>query len=241
MYAMATYGSYHIYKIYTTPTPKEGISDPKQQPSFTPVYNQMGALYDDKISWDEYMLGIESMRCNLLKRSIGDVLEVSAGTGRNLKYYPKRSISTLHLTDTSPEMLKTAFIKHKREPMLPDPTFTVMNSQKLLYEDSQFDTVIDTFGLCSHTDPVAALREMQRVCRPFGRILLLEHGRGYYSWLNDILDKLAPGHAAKWGCWWNRDIRRMISEAGLRVVSEDRHHFGTTYVFVCNPNKPPPE
>ena len=33
------------------------------------------------------------------------------------------------------------------------------------FESGSFDTVVDTFGLCSYEDPVAALREMARVCR----------------------------------------------------------------------------
>ena len=42
------------------------------------------------------------------------------------------------------------------------------------FPDQCFDTVVDTFGLCSYDDPVAVLKEMQRVCKPDGKILLLE-------------------------------------------------------------------
>lgn len=45
------------------------------------------------------------------------------------------------------------------------------------FPNASFDTVIDTFGLCSVEDPVAMLREMARVCKPDGRVYLLEHGR----------------------------------------------------------------
>ena len=54
----------------------------------------------------------------------------------------------------------------------------------LPYGDGAFDTVVDTFGLCSYEDPIAALREMRRVCQPGGQVLLLEHGRSYLPPLN---------------------------------------------------------
>lgn len=43
--------------------------------------------------------------------------------------------------------------------------------------DDMFDFVVDTFGLCSFNDPVNVLREMARVAKPDGKILLLEHGK----------------------------------------------------------------
>lgn len=67
----------------------------------------------------------------------------------------------------------------------------------------------------------------QRVCRPGGTILLLEHGRsGYFSWLNGVLDKSAPDHAAKWGCWWNKDITALLEASGLQLLSYHTWHFG---------------
>lgn len=52
-----------------------------------------------------------------------------------------------------------------------------VRAESLPYADETFDTVVDTFGLCSFYDPVKALQEMARVCKRDGRILLLEHGR----------------------------------------------------------------
>lgn len=51
---------------------------------------------------------------------------------------------------------------------------------------------VDTFGLCSFEDPAVALKEMQRCCRPGGKVLLLEHGRSSWGWLNTILDAQVP-------------------------------------------------
>ncbi|KAI5278423.1 hypothetical protein KEM52_004693, partial [Ascosphaera acerosa] len=80
----------------------------------------------------------------------------------------------------------------------------------------KYDTVVDTMGLCSVGDPAAYLARLAGLVAPaHGRILLLEHGRGDWAWLNRVLDDLAPAHADKHGCWWNRDIDRVVRESGL--------------------------
>ena len=116
------------------------------------------------------------------------------------------------------------------------------------FESESFDAVVDTFGLCSFEDPVAALREMSRVCRRkkkknagsgdapgSGKIYLLEHGRSDWDWVSNILDKHADPHAKRWGCYWNRDILAIVREAGLEIESVARYHLGTTYVIVAAP------
>ncbi|RNF18809.1 methyltransferase [Trypanosoma conorhini] len=120
-----------------------------------------------------------------------------------------------------------------------EPIFAVANyaAEQMPFPDNSFDTVVDMFGLCSFDDPVRALREMSRVCKPSGNLLLLEHGKGRWARINDHLDKWAPRHAKKWGCWWNRDIRRYLRLAGLTVVKEEEKHFGTSLYIVAKPFK----
>eukprot|EP00048_Salpingoeca_helianthica_P025165 m.38197 g.38197 ORF g.38197 m.38197 type:complete len:325 (+) comp9941_c0_seq2:14-988(+) len=113
----------------------------------------------------------------------------------------------------------------------------VASVEQLPFSDNSFDTVVDTFGLCSCVDPVVALREIQRVCRPDGVILLLEHGRSDYNWMTRLLDANADKHAATWGCWWNRDIRAAIATADLVVETLYTWHFGTTYYIIARPHK----
>ena len=55
-------------------------------------------------------------------------------------------------------------------------------------------------------------QEMARVCKPDGRILLLEHGKANPEWLNRILNEGAHKHLMKWGCEWNRDIESIVKE-----------------------------
>ena len=73
---------------------------------------------------------------------------------------------------------------------------------------------------------------MQRATKRDGAILLLEHGRGHYAWLNNLLDRYAERHLLRWGCSWNRDFPRMLAAAGLEAEATYRFHLGTTFVAV---------
>ncbi|KAF7895868.1 hypothetical protein EAF00_005883 [Botryotinia globosa] len=97
-------------------------------------------------------------------------------------------------------------------------------------KDAKYDTVIQTMGLCSAADPVGLLKNLgECVKEDEGRILLLEHGRAKWDWLNRALDNSAEGHAKLFGCWWNRDLGKIVEESGLEVVNIKRRHGGTTW------------
>ncbi|TWU75950.1 hypothetical protein ED733_006596 [Metarhizium rileyi] len=91
-----------------------------------------------------------------------------------------------------------------------------------------YDTIIQTFGLCSVSDPVAVLCNLASAVKPdSGRIFLLEHGKGWYGLVNGLLDKNADKHFEKYGCWWNRDIESLVDQAlqktpGLEIVKLHR-------------------
>lgn len=93
---------------------------------------------------------------------------------------------------------------------------------------SKYDTIVQTFGLCSVSDPVAVVQNLATAITPdTGKIILLEHGKGWYGIVNGLLDKNANQHFDKYGCWWNRDIQAIVDEAvaktpGLEVVAIKR-------------------
>lgn len=168
-----------------------------------------------------------------------------------------RGCRTLTLVDLSPQMV--AITEEKFRQLRPEFTRVLFRAQNaatvpvekpLLVtktgdvdvhgarEDRYYDTIVQTMGLCSMPDPVATLKHLGSITEPTrGRILLLEHGRSYYGWLNRILDNLAPAHADRHGCWWNRDIGAIVEESGLEVVEEKRWHFGTTWKYVLRPRQ----
>lgn len=130
-----------------------------------------------------------------------------------------------------PGKLGTRWIVGDASTEIPSPPMDTIERDGTLGK-RKYDTVIQTMGLCSANDPVALLKNLgDCVKEDSGRILLLEHGRGNWKWLNGVLDKFAEGHAKEFGCWWNRDLEGIIKDSGLDIV--DMYsvwwHGGTTW------------
>ena len=196
----------------------------------TQSYNKYARWYDILEKILEF-LGINRIRKNLFRKASGDVLEVAAGTGNNLRHYPKDCKITL--IDLSRAMLKIASRKARRQRL--EVSIQEMDAESLEFPDDAFDTVVDSLSLCTLTQPVQALREMARVCKPNGRILLLEHGRSSNERLARWQDRKADKHAKRFGCNWNRNILGLVGEANLEVVSIKQYCFGVFQAIEVQP------
>lgn len=206
------------------------------------TYDALAPSYDQKVGWDETVMGLSILRRMLVGgHAKGDVLEVAVGTGRNLSFYPK-SCASLTISDASPKMLEVAKTHSAKACSVKDVQAVQADAEALGHVPGlagrQFDTVVDTFGLCSVDRPVEMLSQMQARCKPDGKILLLEHGRSAtWDWLSRILDNQVQAHAEKWGCIWNRDITDLVRSSGIEIESISTYHLGTTYYIVGRPGR----
>jgi methyltransferase OMS1, mitochondrial len=114
-------------------------------------------------------------------------------------------------------------------PLPPSPSPSSSSSSSRDSAPKKYDTIVQTMGLCSTPDPVALLRNLGAHLAPSGRILLLEHGRSGWGFVNRVLDATAPRHASRFGCWWNRDVGAIVGASGLEVVEVRRSNWGTTW------------
>jgi ubiquinone/menaquinone biosynthesis C-methylase UbiE len=142
-------------------------------------YDEYSETYDrlDGSSLTKF-LGIDEMRKSAGSYVYGDVLEVAIGTGLQSKFYDWDLIQSFTGIDLSDGMLQEAskrvFMEaevHSANPVIIE--LANMNAENLNFKDDKFDTAIDTFSMCVVADPGKVVKEMSRVVKPGGRVILL--------------------------------------------------------------------
>ncbi|KAG5185215.1 S-adenosyl-L-methionine-dependent methyltransferase [Tribonema minus] len=183
-------------------------------------------------------LGIDQLRQIMTSTARGRVLEVAVGTGLNLPYYRRDRVSQIDAVDLSPSMLAQAEQRGVEAGLQDIAAYHEMDVEQLKFRDGTFDTVVDTFGLCVFGDPVAALREMGRVCATNGRVLLLENSKSEVPLLGAYQD-LTAGALSRIskGCVWNQDVEALARSAGLTVVHSYKCAAGLFRAVECTPGR----
>lgn len=170
-------------------------------------------------------------RRRLLRSARGEVLEVGVGSGASLPHYP--ASCTLTGVDLSEGMLSIARQRAHRVGI--QAAFTQADAQSLPFDDSSFDTCVSQLSMCTVPDPVLALRELRRVCRPGGLVLLMEHTTSTSSLLAPICRRWAPCATRQVGCRPNRPVIELVRQARLRIDSVERHLAGVLVLVWAAP------
>lgn len=173
--------------------------------------------------YDRLLAGAEAgrlgrWRAELLEGLAGRVLEVGAGTGANLPYFPS-TLEHLTLCEPDPGMAGQLRAKLPREPAYPTEVSSAAG-ERLPAEDSSQDVVVATLVLCSVEDLDGSLAEVRRVLRPGGRFLFLEHVADKEHWMKHTVQRLATPvwKRIAGGCCLDRPTGERIRAAGFEVT-----------------------
>ncbi len=195
------------------------------------IYDERASSYDRSLGFIE-RIAVEPLRRQFGALLIGETLEVGVGTGLNLPYYSHAVTRTVGI-DLSEEMLL-----HSRERArnLPFPaTFVLADAARLPFPDAAFDTVAVSLALCTIPDPAQALREVARVCRPDGRVVLLEHVRAPARPLVTLQRVLSPLNARAIGCHLDRDTFGLARALGFSVEPVASRLFDIFQLAIARP------
>ena len=181
-------------------------------------YNRIAPLYNFIEAIPEMMF--KPWRKKLLAKAKGAILEIGVGTGKNFPHYP--SGASVTGIDIAERML--VFSRKKASDLGLSFDLGEGDVQNLNFPDNSFDTAVATFVFCSVPDPVQGLRELRRVVKPSGRILLLEHVRIDKPIIGWFMDRLNPLVVHIMGANINRRTLENVKKAGLRI--DNVEHLG---------------
>jgi phosphatidylethanolamine/phosphatidyl-N-methylethanolamine N-methyltransferase len=152
------------------------------------AYEFYAPVYDFIFDWI-FAPGRSAAIKHLDLKSNETVLEVGIGTGLNLPLYP----ATCRLTgiDLSQEMLDKA-VERVQNLAMPNVILKVMDATSMDFAENEFDKALATYTISAVPDPVAVLREMRRVVKPGGTIVILNHFRSEGRVVRRVEDLVAP-------------------------------------------------
>jgi len=152
------------------------------------AYELLAPVYDFIFDWI-FAPGRQAAISHLGLTPNETVLEVGIGTGLNLPLYPPAC--RLTGIDLSGEMLDKA-VERTHKLAMPGVVLKVMDATSMDFADNEFDKALATYTISAVPDPVGVLREMRRVVKPGGVIVILNHFRSEGRITSRAEDLVAP-------------------------------------------------
>jgi phosphatidylethanolamine/phosphatidyl-N-methylethanolamine N-methyltransferase len=146
------------------------------------------------------------------------ILEVGVGTGINIGLYPRNCQITG--IDLSTPMLEKAHERVSRDGLSNVRLFE-MDAAKLTFPDASFDIVYAPYLVSVVPDPVQVAREMRRVCRPGGKIIILNHFRSANPILSRMERAISP-FTVHIGFKADLDLPGFLAQAELAPISVEK-------------------
>ncbi len=196
------------------------------------VYAKLAPLYD-LVFGRVLQAGRVAAIGRMPTRGRTSVLEVGVGTGLNAPLYPPNCRVTG--IDISAPMLAKARrrISRARLPV----RLLQMDAAHLSFADDAFDVVYAPYTISVVPDPVQAVREMRRVCKPGGTILILNHFRSTDPLVARLERALSP-ITVHVGFTCDLDLPSLLAGAGLRRASVEAVNIPPIWRLVtCNKDR----
>lgn len=177
--------------------------------------SRLSARLYEPMLWLGEKAGFWRWRKRQIEQVTGSVMELGAGTGLNLPYYPA-GLERLVLVE--PDVHKAKLLAAKEPPAGVTPEILRAPGETLPFEDDSFDTVVETLVLCTVAGPEATAAEIRRVLKPDGKFLFIEHVRSDRPRLGRFQDRMeGPWKKFADGCHCNRRTVPMLAANGFEV------------------------
>ena len=173
---------------------------------------------------------INYQRQKVVPLAKGKVLDIGIGSGLNIPFYNSDKIDIVIGIDPSHELIELA--KELANDIKASIELVIGSAESIPYPDNFFDTVLVTYTMCTIPNVAIANKEMWRVLKDDGRLIFCEHGLAPDKKISKWQNRIDPfwGKIAG-GCHLNRDIQKLITDAGFSFESLDKMYLPSTPKF----------
>jgi len=186
-----------------------------QLESILKSYALYAPVYDHTFGWLLSFRG-RAMAAGFTNHSPGKVLEVGVGTGISLPYY--RREHQVHGIDISPHMLERAHKRVHRKRLGNITQLTIMDARKMQFADNTFDSVVAAYVMSVVPEPDQVIREIERVCKPGGDVVIVNHFAAKKGMRRGVEGLLAP-LSNKLGWRPDMPVEEILAHTRLREVA----------------------
>jgi ubiquinone/menaquinone biosynthesis C-methylase UbiE len=159
---------------------------------------------------------IREIRQRIIPLAQGTVLEIGVGPGVNFVHYDPKKVIKLFALEPNPGMVRLAQRQRRRTKL--DVEFLGLPGERIPLGDGAVDTVVSTFTFCTIPGVAEAIRGVQRVLKPGGRLIFFEHGRSPDPRVRRWQERWEPVHYRLFaGCHLTRDVPALLRQAGFQI------------------------
>lgn len=185
-------------------------------------YNQLASVYDRR--WQHYITKtLRFLKQWAMIPAEARVLDLACGTGEFERLLLQESSDQLITgIDISEQMLAIA---HQKLKSYPNVSLQLATASDLSFADHSFDTVVSANSFHYFDDPKLALKEIKRVVRPGGKIVILDWCKDYFICrvCDALLQRFDPAHQQ---CYTQAEFHHFLNAAGFKIQQATKVRFG---------------
>jgi len=164
---------------------------------------------------------IRAVRQRIVRDAVGKVLEIGVGPGVNFAHYDPAKVRKIYALEPNPQMVRLAERRRRRTDL--DIEFLALPGERIPLDDDSVDTVLSTFTLCTIPGVREALRGVERVLKPEGKLIFFEHGLSPEPRVRRWQERSEP--LTRWlfeGCHVTRDVPSLLEQSGFRIQQVEK-------------------